>query len=90
MSLINLGAEIFIPLNAKGELVGLLALGPKLSEQAYSNEDKQTLLSLAHQTAVAVQNAQLYNTAQQELKAAQGNRKTTSAAIKKIIGAAEY
>ena len=69
----QLGAEVFVPLNAKGELVGLLALGPKLSEQAYSTEDKQTLLTLAHQTAVAVQNAQLYSTAQQEL----GQRRET-------------
>ena len=80
----NLGAEIFIPLNAKGELVGLLALGPKLSEQAYSNEDKQTLLSLAHQTAVAVQNAQLYSTAQQELKQRRETEKRLQLQLKRL------
>ncbi len=79
-----LGAEIFIPLNAKGELVGLLALGPKLSEQSYSNEDKQTLLSLAHQTAVAVQNAQLYNTAQQELKQRRETEKRLQLQLKRL------
>ena len=80
----QLGAEIFVPLNAKGELVGLLALGPKLSEQAYSNEDKQTLLSLAHQTAVAVQNAQLYNTAQQELKQRRETEKRLQLQLKRL------
>jgi HD-GYP domain-containing protein (c-di-GMP phosphodiesterase class II) len=80
----DLGAEIFIPLNAKGELVGLLTLGPKLSEQAYSNEDKQTLLSLANQTAVAVQNAQLYNTAQQELKQRRETEKRLQLQLKRL------
>jgi HD-GYP domain-containing protein (c-di-GMP phosphodiesterase class II) len=80
----QLGAEIFIPLNAKGELVGLIALGPKLSEQAYSNEDKQTLITLAHQTAVAVQNAQLYSTAQQELKQRRETEKSLQLQLKRL------
>ena len=63
----KLDAEIYVPLNVKRELVGMFSFGPKLSEQAYSNEDKRTLLTLAHQTGVAVQNAQLFSTAQQEL-----------------------
>lgn len=67
--LINkLGAEIFVPLNVKGELVGMFTFGPKLSDQTYTSEDKQTLLTLAQQTGVAVQNAQLYSTAQEELR----------------------
>ncbi len=80
----QIGAEIFVPLNAKGELVGLIALGPKLSEQSYSNEDKQTLLTLAHQTAVAVQNAQLYSTAQQELKQRRETEKRLQLQLKRL------
>jgi HD-GYP domain-containing protein (c-di-GMP phosphodiesterase class II) len=80
----QLGAEIFIPLNAKGELVGLIALGPKLSEQAYSNDDKQTLLTLAHQTAIAVQNAQLYSSAQQELKQRRETEKRLQLQLKRL------
>ena len=80
----QLGAEIFIPLNAKGELVGLIALGPKLSEQTYSNEDKQTLISLAHQTAVAVQNAQLYDTAQKELRQRRETEKRLQLQLKRL------
>ena len=62
-----INADVYIPLITKSELVGFLSLGPKQSEQLYSSEDKQILLTLSHQIAVAVQNAQLYSTAQQEL-----------------------
>lgn len=63
----SMEADIYIPLRAKGELLGFVSLGPKLSEQHYSSEEKQILLTLSNQVAVAVQNAQLYTTAQQEL-----------------------
>ncbi len=63
----NLEAELFIPLKTAGELLGVIILGPKLSEQPYSNQDNQILLTLSQQTAVAVDNAQLYSTAQKEL-----------------------
>ncbi len=62
-----INADVFIPLLAQSDLLGFLSLGPKLSDQMYSSEDKQILLTLSHQIAVAVQNAQLYTTAQQEL-----------------------
>ena len=84
-NLINqLGSEVFIPLNTKGELVGMLALGPKLSEQAYTKSDTQLLLSLAHQTAVAVQNAQLYSTAQQELAQRRATEKRLQLQLKRL------
>jgi putative nucleotidyltransferase with HDIG domain len=54
------GAELFIPLNVKGKLVGFLTVGPKLSSQSYSQDDKLILSTLANQTAVAVENALLY------------------------------
>ncbi len=60
-------ADVYIPLIAQSDLLGFLSLGPKLSDQMYASEDKQILLTLSHQIAVAVQNAQLYTTAQQEL-----------------------
>jgi signal transduction histidine kinase len=63
----SIGAELFIPLKAKGELVGILALGPKLSEETYSPDDQLTLTTLANQTAVAIENARLYQQVQQEL-----------------------
>lgn len=53
-------AELFIPLNAKGEFVGLLILGAKRSSQSYTIDDQLILSTLANQTAVAIENARLY------------------------------
>ncbi len=64
----GMGAELFIPLKVKGELVGIFAVGSKLSEQAYSQADQLTLATLANQTAVAVANARLYTAAQRRGK----------------------
>jgi PAS domain S-box-containing protein len=55
-----LEAELFVPLKAKGELVGVLALGPKLSEEPYSPDDQRTLTTLANQIATALENARLH------------------------------
>ena len=63
----RLEAELFIPLKTAGELLGMIILGPKQSEQPYSNQDNQILLTLSQQTAVAVNNAQLYSMGQREL-----------------------
>lgn len=56
----RIGAEIFIPVNAKRELVAIFALGPKLSQQLYTSEDRSALTTLANQTAVAIEKARLY------------------------------
>ncbi|MCL7451939.1 MAG: GAF domain-containing protein [Anaerolineae bacterium] len=56
----RLRAELFIPLKAKGELVGILAVGRKLSQEAYSPDDRLTLTTLANQTATALENARLH------------------------------
>ena len=44
---------------SQGELVGLLNLGPRLSDQGYSTDDRKLLNSLAAQAAPALQVAQL-------------------------------
>ena len=48
-----------MPLVSQGELVGLLNLGPRLSDQDYSTDDRKLLDSLAAQAAPALQVAQL-------------------------------
>jgi putative nucleotidyltransferase with HDIG domain len=53
-------AELLIPLNTKGELVGFIIVGPKRSAQSYSRDDEVTLSTLANQTAVIIENARLY------------------------------
>src|SRR5437764_11732910 len=53
------GVQVAIPLVSQGELVGLLNLGPRLSEQDYSTDDRGLLNTLATQAAPAVRVAQL-------------------------------
>src|SRR6266581_5071295 len=53
------GVKMAIPLVSQGELVGLLNLGPRLSEQDYSTDDRGLLNTLATQSAPAVRVAQL-------------------------------
>jgi len=53
-------AELLIPLNAKGELVGFIIAGSKRSMQRYTHDDEVTLSTLANQTAVVIENARLY------------------------------
>jgi putative nucleotidyltransferase with HDIG domain len=48
----------------KNQLVGIFTLGQKRSEQAYSDEDKLTLSTVANQTAVAIENARLFTSEQ--------------------------
>jgi len=53
------GVKLAVPLVSQGELVGLLNLGPRLSDQDYSTDDRKLLNSLAAQAAPALQVAQL-------------------------------
>lgn len=64
-ALANLGAELFISVKAKGGLVGIMAIGPKRSEETFSLEEHATLIALAGQTAVAIENARLFAEARQ-------------------------
>jgi serine phosphatase RsbU (regulator of sigma subunit)/anti-sigma regulatory factor (Ser/Thr protein kinase) len=53
------GVQLAAPLVSQGELVGVLNLGPRLSGQDYSSDDRKLLDSLASQAAPALQVAQL-------------------------------
>jgi serine phosphatase RsbU (regulator of sigma subunit) len=57
--------KVVVPLVSQGELIGLLNLGPRLSQQEYSADDRKLLNDLATQTAPAVQVAQLVRQQQQ-------------------------
>lgn len=63
--------ELFIGSRVGGDLVGILALGPKRSGAAYTPDEQRTLETLTNQTAVAVQNAWLYGAALDEKERAQ-------------------
>jgi serine phosphatase RsbU (regulator of sigma subunit) len=58
--------KVVVPLVSQGELIGLLNLGARLSQQEYSADDRKLLNDLATQTAPAVQVAQLVRQQQQQ------------------------
>ena len=58
--------KLVVPLVSQGELIGLLNLGARLSQQEYSADDRKLLNDLATQTAPAVQVAQLVRQQQQQ------------------------
>ena len=53
------GVALIVPLVSQGELIGTLNLGPRLSEQEYSTDDRRLLSTLAAQAAPAIRVAQL-------------------------------
>ncbi len=59
--LAGLDMDVYVPIYAKGEWIGLLALGPKTSGNRYFDQDLVLLSTLADQTAVALQNARLFD-----------------------------
>ncbi|MGH3088053.1 MAG: PP2C family protein-serine/threonine phosphatase [Rubrobacteraceae bacterium] len=58
--------KMVVPLVSQGELIGILNLGPRLSEQEYSSDDRKLLDDLASQAAPAVRVAQLVREQQKE------------------------
>jgi serine phosphatase RsbU (regulator of sigma subunit)/anti-sigma regulatory factor (Ser/Thr protein kinase) len=62
------GVTITVPLISQGDLVGLLNLGPRLSEQDYSADDRRLLGNLATQAAPALRVAQLARQQQAEAR----------------------
>src|SRR5579875_457112 len=62
------GVKIAVPLVSQGELVGLISLGPRLSEQDYSTDDRRLLDNLAGQAAPALRVAQLVRQQQAEIE----------------------
>src|SRR3954451_13712269 len=53
------GVKLAVPLISQGELTGVLNLGPRLSEQDYSTDDRKLLDNLAAQAAPALRVGQL-------------------------------
>jgi len=51
--------RVIVPLVAQGELIGTLYLGPRLSDQDYSADDRKLLTTLAAQAAPAIRVGQL-------------------------------
>ena len=52
-------SEVYVPIFAKRRWIGLLAFGPKLSGNRYTEQDLITFSAISNQTAVALENARL-------------------------------
>ncbi|HZK25616.1 MAG TPA: diguanylate cyclase [Oscillospiraceae bacterium] len=51
----------FVGIKLGGELIGILVLPHKFSRDPYTDDDREMLLMLANEAAVAIQNAQIYS-----------------------------
>ena len=77
------GVRISVPLVSQGELIGVLNLSNRLSEQDYSTEDRRLLYTLATQAAPALRVAQLAR--QQQVEARQRERLEQELRVARII-----
>ena len=57
----QLEMEVFVPINRSGSLVGILALGLRSSGRPYGDAELDLLATIADQTAVALENASLFD-----------------------------
>ncbi|HYT24949.1 MAG TPA: SpoIIE family protein phosphatase [Actinomycetota bacterium] len=62
------GVRMVVPLVSQGDLIGLVNLGPRRSEQDYSADDRKLLNDLAGHAAPAVRVAQLVREQQAEIR----------------------
>lgn len=77
-------SELCIPLVIHDELVGILSLGPKKSDQLYSADDVDILMTLARGLSISISNARLFSRAAQNEKLA--TLGTITSAINHEIG----
>lgn len=77
------GARLVVPLLSQGELVGMLSLGERRSEQDYASDDLALLDSLATQAAPALRVAQLVR--QQRAEARERERIAQELQVARLI-----
>lgn len=75
--------KLAVPLVSQSELIGLINLGPRLSEQEYSTDDRRLLNTLATQAAPPVRVAQLIR--QQQIEARERERMEQELRVARII-----
>ncbi len=64
--LLELNSELLILLPGSSGLIGVMGLGAKLSEEPFSGEDRELLLTVARQMGMALENAELLEVAKRE------------------------
>ena len=57
--LMNQNTSLLVPLSSSNDVIGMIALGGKSSEEPFSAEDKDLLMTLASQTSLALENSSL-------------------------------
>jgi sigma-B regulation protein RsbU (phosphoserine phosphatase) len=65
--LATLQSELLLPLAVRDKLLGFISLGPKRSEEPYTGSDVRLLKSVAAQTGLAPENANLLKTIADEM-----------------------
>jgi signal transduction histidine kinase len=74
-----LNVEVYVPIHAKRTLIGALVLGAKQAGEPYQAQDLDVLNTLAGQTAVALENARLFEDQRQlNLEISQLNEELTA------------
>lgn len=58
--------ELLIAIKGSSGLVGIMGLGSKLSEEPYSKEDRELLMTVAREMGIALENAELLEVAKRE------------------------
>ena len=62
----TLGLELFVPLKSQERLLGILILGPKLSEESYSLEELRLLETISNSATLALNNALFFSELKKE------------------------
>ena len=79
----EVGIRLVIPLISQGELIGLINLGERMSDQEYSSDDHKLMSDLATQAAPALRIAQLVQ--QQKLEAIERERIAQELRVARLI-----
>ena len=77
------GVTVIVPLVSQGELIGIINLGSRLSEQEFSTDDRKLLNDLSTQAAPAVRVAQLVR--QQQIEARDRERMEQELRVARLI-----
>jgi len=62
--LVSSNLELLCPIKSRDKLIGILALGRKLSDTLYSQEDIELVVSMASQVGIVIANARLFQESQ--------------------------
>lgn len=74
----EIGAELLIPCYFRGQLLGILALGQKLSQEDFTDEDIQLLKTVSHQIGAAIERARAYEDLKAEVEKARAQMEISS------------